>query len=120
MQGILLVALSYWVTALWMDRYFPKLIFIAGVFAVVGIIAVVEAIFKKTDVTLDVEGAILSPEGAGRFYDELNAICRKARHGSSRSGHRRHRRQFLRDRGPGARRRQDARRQNAVRQSLAA
>ena len=45
--------------------------------AVVGIIAVVKAIFKKSDVTLDVEGALLSPEGAGRFFDELQAICRK-------------------------------------------
>ena len=76
-QGILLVALSYWVTALWAHRYYPKLIFIAGAFAVIGIIAVVAAIFKKTDVTLDVEGTLLSPEGAGRFYDELKAICRK-------------------------------------------
>ncbi len=77
-QGILLVALSYWVTALWANRYYPKLILVAGGLAVIGIIAVVAAIFKKTDGTLDVEGTVLSPEGTGRFYDELKAICQKA------------------------------------------
>jgi Zn-dependent protease with chaperone function len=76
-QGILLVALSYWVTALWTNRYYPKLILVAGALAIFGIIAVVRAIFKKTDLTLDVEGALLSPEGAGRFYDELKAMCDK-------------------------------------------
>jgi Zn-dependent protease with chaperone function len=78
-QGIVLVALSYWVTALWFNRYFPKLIFIAGALALAGIFAVVKAIFKRTDVTLDVDGALLSREGsaAGRFFDELSAICKK-------------------------------------------
>jgi Zn-dependent protease with chaperone function len=76
-QGIVLVALSYWVTALWAERFYPKLIFIAGAFAVVGMIAVITAIFQKIDLTLDVEGALLEPEDNGRFYDELNAICRK-------------------------------------------
>jgi Zn-dependent protease with chaperone function len=76
-QGILLVALSYWMTAFWTHRFYPKLILVAAGLAVIGIIAVVRAIFKKTDMTLDVQGALLSPEGAGRFYNELKAICRK-------------------------------------------
>ena len=76
-QGVLLVALSYWVTAFWTNHYYPKLILVAAALAVVGIIAVVAAIFKKTDLTLDVEGTLLSPEDAGRFYDELKTICRK-------------------------------------------
>src|SRR5579862_4069969 len=32
-QGVLIVALSYWVTALWAHRYYPKLILAAGVLA---------------------------------------------------------------------------------------
>lgn len=76
-QGILLVALSYWVTALWAERYYPKLILATGFLAVIGVIAVVAAIFKKIDLTMDVEGTLLAPEQAGQFYDELNAICRK-------------------------------------------
>ena len=39
--------------------------------------AVVAAIFKRVDMTMNVEGKLLAPEGAGRFYDELHAICRK-------------------------------------------
>ncbi len=76
-QGLLLVALSYWVTALWTERYYPKLVFIAGLLAVVGVIAVLKAIFKRVDLTTEVEGTLLEPEGAKRFYDELNAICQK-------------------------------------------
>lgn len=60
-QGILIVALSYWVTALWAHRYYPKLILVAGGLAVIGIIAVVAAIFKRTDVTRDVVGTLLGP-----------------------------------------------------------
>lgn len=76
-QGIMVVALSYWVTALWFQRYSPKLIIIAGLLCVVGVIAVVAAIFKRTDVTTNVDGTPLAPEGAGRFFEELRAICAK-------------------------------------------
>lgn len=76
-QGILVVALSYWVTALWAERYYPKLILIAGLLAVVGVAAVVAAIFKKIDLTLEVEGTLLAREGSPQFFDELQAICRK-------------------------------------------
>ena len=76
-QGVLVVALSYWVTAFYTHSYYIKLIFLAAALAIVGIVAVIKAIFKKTDLTLNVEGTLLTPEGAGRFYDELNAISRK-------------------------------------------
>jgi Zn-dependent protease with chaperone function len=76
-QGILVVALSYWVTALWFHMYSVKLIAIAGLLGVIGVIAVVAAIFKRVDVTMDVDGVLLPPEGAGRFHEELKAICRK-------------------------------------------
>jgi len=76
-QGILVIALSYWVTALWVHRYYPKLILAAGVLAVIGVFAVLAAIFKKIDMTLDVEGTLLDPKQGGKFHDELHAICRK-------------------------------------------
>jgi len=76
-QGILLVALSYWVTALWLHMYSPKLILCTGLIGLMGVIAVLAAIFKKIDVTSDVEGSLLAREGAEPFYDELEAICRK-------------------------------------------
>src|SRR5262249_55990586 len=76
-QGILLVALSFWVTALWTNRYYPKLIFVAGALAVLGVFAVLAAIFKRTDLTIDVQGEILDPERGGWFWDELEGICEK-------------------------------------------
>lgn len=76
-QGILVIALSYWVTALWAERYYPKLILIAGALAVIGFIAVVAAIFKRIDLTFDVEGTLLDPAGSRRFCHELQLICRK-------------------------------------------
>ena len=76
-QGTLLVALSYWVTALWMQRYYPKLILLVGLVAIGAVVMVFKAIFQKIDLTLDVEGTRLAPEDAGRFYEELNAICLK-------------------------------------------
>ena len=67
-HGTLAVALSYWVTALWAERYYPKLIALVGLLAVVGVVAVVKTIFKRIDMTFDVEGALLDPQTDGRFY----------------------------------------------------
>ncbi|HEV7998437.1 MAG TPA: M48 family metallopeptidase [Planctomycetaceae bacterium] len=76
-QGILVLALSYWVTALWFNRFYPKLILMAGLLALIGVALVVGEIFRRIDVTCDVEGTPLDREGNGRFFDELEAICRK-------------------------------------------
>jgi Zn-dependent protease with chaperone function len=76
-QGIVAVALSFWVTALWLQMYSVKLIAIVGIFALVGIAAVVAAIFKRVDMTFDVAGTLLDPTRAGRFCEELNSIARK-------------------------------------------
>ncbi len=76
-QGGLLVALSYWVTALWGERHYPKLIFITGLLALLGAVAVLLAIFKRIDLTTDVEGKLLDPTQSRPFFDALNAVCRK-------------------------------------------
>jgi len=74
-QGVLLVALSYWVTALWAHQYYPKLIFVTGMLAVIGFAAVVKAIFQKVDLVLPVEGELLNPETHRPFFTQLNRIC---------------------------------------------
>lgn len=71
------VALSFWVTALWLHMYSVKLIAIVGIFALVGIAAVVAAIFRRVDMTFGVAGTLLDPTRAGRFCEELNSIARK-------------------------------------------
>jgi Zn-dependent protease with chaperone function len=76
-QGILLVALSFWVTALWFEFYSIKLIFIAGFLAVAAVIAVIAAIFKRTDTKNVVEGTVIHNQAAMPLWDELGAICDK-------------------------------------------
>ncbi len=76
-QGILLFALSYWVTALWLQHYSMKLVLLAAVFAVVAVGAVVAAIFKRIDTTWTMEGKVIRNTISMPLWDELNALCAK-------------------------------------------
>lgn len=77
--AILLVALSYWVTAIWFSVYSVKLILLAGLLAVVGVIAVLVAIFKNPRNEFVVEGALLDQDSASELWRELKLICEKVR-----------------------------------------
>jgi Zn-dependent protease with chaperone function len=46
LQGALLVWLSYWVTALLFERYYVKLILVAGALAAVGVATIVAGLFR--------------------------------------------------------------------------
>ncbi len=74
-QGVMVLALSFWVTALWFHVYYVKLILCAGVLAVLGAAAVIKAIFTRPDSDLVVEGRALGRAGSPRLWDELGAIC---------------------------------------------
>lgn len=74
-QGVLLVALSFWVTALWFERYYVKLIFIAGALAVCAAGAVIVAIFRRPNSDFNLEGKVLGRNRAPAMWDKLNAIC---------------------------------------------
>jgi Zn-dependent protease with chaperone function len=76
-QGILLFALSYWVTALWMGYYSMKLVLLAAVFAVVAVGAVVAAIFKRIDTTWSIDGKVIDNTTAIPLWGQLNAISAK-------------------------------------------
>ncbi len=75
--GILVVALSFWVTALWFNMYSIKLIGIAAIIAVVGVFMVIAAIFKRPDSDNNVEAVVLDRDSAAPLWDELKAICEK-------------------------------------------
>jgi Zn-dependent protease with chaperone function len=47
LQGVLLVWLSYWMTALLFERYFPKLIILAAILAGGAVLVIVSAILRK-------------------------------------------------------------------------
>jgi Zn-dependent protease with chaperone function len=74
-QGVLLVGLSYWVTALWFHRYIPKLIFVVACLAVLAAVAVIRSIFKRLDTKFEVEGTALSPEIAAPLWEQLRSLC---------------------------------------------
>jgi Zn-dependent protease with chaperone function len=76
-QGIMLVALSFWVTALWMEVYSVKLILVTGLLAVVGVGAVIVAIFKRTDTKHVIEGKVIDKTATMPLWRELNTICEK-------------------------------------------
>jgi Zn-dependent protease with chaperone function len=76
-QGVMVLALSYWVTALWFQRFSVKLIALAGLAAGAGALAVIVAIFKKPRLDLVVEGKLLDPAGSPRLWKDLDAICEK-------------------------------------------
>lgn len=77
LQGILLVALSYWVTALWFHFYSIKLILVVGIMAVMAVCVVIAAIFRRIKENFVVEGQVIAPDTAGPVWSELRRICEK-------------------------------------------
>lgn len=77
LQGILVLALSYWVTALWMNMYVPKLIFFAGAIALAGVCMVLKAIFTPVKNEFEVEGDLIDRSQCEPLWDDLNQICKK-------------------------------------------
>lgn len=75
--GVLIVALSFWVTALWFNFYAVKLIVVAGLFAFAGVLAVIVAIFQNPKSDAVVEGTVLPKDKDLALWKELQAICDK-------------------------------------------
>ena len=76
-QGMLLFALSYWVTAFFFEIYIPKLIIIAGILALAAMVAVIKSIFMKLPNETLVEGAVIERDSSPELWRELNDICQK-------------------------------------------
>lgn len=74
-QGVLLVALSFWVTALWMNMYSVKLILCAGLVAVVGMVVAIIGIFQRVSNDFGVVGRVIDRGAGGPLWDELGRIC---------------------------------------------
>jgi Zn-dependent protease with chaperone function len=73
--AILLVALSYWVTALWFNVYVPKLIIIVGILALCGVAIMLAAIFKNPKREFVVEGMLHKKEPESPLWQALTNIC---------------------------------------------
>lgn len=76
-QGTMLVALSFWITALWFKVYIVKLIFVVALMAVGAVVAVIRAIFVPVKLDFNLEGTILDQNAAPELWHELRMICDK-------------------------------------------
>jgi len=74
-QGILLFALSYWVTALWLERISLKLIAVTGIMAVAAVGALIAAIFKRTTIDHTAQGKVIEKGTDAPLWRELEKIC---------------------------------------------
>jgi Zn-dependent protease with chaperone function len=74
-QGILLVALSFWVTALWFNAYSVKLILVVGLLALAAVGLVVVAMFRRIKDDFVVVGQVIEKDEAAPIWNELQRIC---------------------------------------------
>jgi Zn-dependent protease with chaperone function len=76
-QGAMVVALSFWVTALWTHRFSVKLVAFAGILAAGAAFAVIRAIFTRPGRDLALEGKVIDRSSSPRLWVELDAVCSK-------------------------------------------
>jgi Zn-dependent protease with chaperone function len=74
-QGILVVGLSFWVTALVLDAYSVKLILVAVVLAGVAAFALMKGIFARLPEAIPVAGEVLRPGDAPGLWRELRRVA---------------------------------------------
>ena len=74
-QGILVVGLSFWVTALLMNTFSVKLILIAVLLAGAAVLALVKGIFSRFPETFPVAGEVLRPDDAPELWQELRRVA---------------------------------------------
>ena len=74
-QGALLVWLSYWVTALLFERYYPKLILIAAALAGLAVVAIVRALFRAGAPPGPLEAEPVRREDAPTLWDRIGELA---------------------------------------------
>ncbi|HEX5660230.1 MAG TPA: M48 family metallopeptidase [Polyangiales bacterium] len=77
LQGACLVFLSYWMTALWLERYSVKLVLVAALLAAFALWKVLAAIFKRPEGGVDVEGELIEEAQAPEFWQRIRTLCAK-------------------------------------------
>ncbi|MBN1515140.1 M48 family metallopeptidase [Candidatus Sumerlaeota bacterium] len=74
-QSALCVALSYWITALWAERYFPKLVLLAGIGAICAVGMMIWAIIKPLHPDSEIEGRLLDEFEAAKLWSQIQELC---------------------------------------------
>lgn len=76
-QGILAVALSFWVTAFWAEQYYPKLIVLAAVLALCAAALLIKAIFRKLPRFAQFSGRLLKKEAAPSLWQRVSQMAQR-------------------------------------------
>jgi Zn-dependent protease with chaperone function len=74
-QAVLVVFLSYWVTALWFEIYVLKLIIMVAILAGCAVFALVVAIFRKVDDHHPIEGELVGKTDAPELWGRIGSIA---------------------------------------------
>jgi Zn-dependent protease with chaperone function len=77
MQGTLAVWLSYWMTAVWFERYYVKLIILVGILAAIALFIVVVAIFSRPRMDFEVEAEVLDEAKAPELWAHVRRLCER-------------------------------------------
>lgn len=75
LQGAMCLWLSFWVTAYFFEQYYIKLVLLAAVFVVLGVAAVVMAIFRRPGLDNRVGGEVVGEQDAPRLWQRVREIA---------------------------------------------
>ncbi|MGJ7487518.1 M48 family metallopeptidase [Variovorax sp. LT2P21] len=75
LQSAMVVWLSFWVTAYFWERYYIKLVGIAGVAAAAAVFFAIYTLFKKSASANEIEGDLLTPEAAPRLWQRIRTLA---------------------------------------------
>ncbi len=76
-QGILAVALSFWVTAFWLERYYVKLIAVAALLALCAVVLLIKAIFKKLPCEGEFIGRLVRQQAAPSLWQRVSHMAQR-------------------------------------------
>ena len=76
-QSALLVWLSFWVTAYFMQQYFVKLVALAGIGAAIAVFFAVWTLFRKFPTDNAIDGEVLVEADAPRLWERVRQLARR-------------------------------------------
>lgn len=77
-QGVILVWLSFWLTAYFLHIYAPKLILLVAVFVFLGMVYAISCLFKRLPPRDPVEGEVLTRFDAPELWSRIEALAKRA------------------------------------------
>jgi Zn-dependent protease with chaperone function len=77
LQGAMCLWLSFWVTGFFFERYYVKLVLVAAFLALLGVIMVIAAIFRRPKLDNRVVGEVVGEQEAPRLWQRVREIAAK-------------------------------------------